>query len=205
MTAPASSAPGSVRFAAGLTTIFLVVAVATGLFLIAHAVRGAVDGGDEVSFRGAVRVSNAQPAGSVPHGVRLENPGIADVPVHIEDASTKQEMVALARDLLPVVLIAIGLWTIRRILRSVRDADPFIEANVRRLRLIAVLLMFVPFVVGIRHYLDNALAASVPRLTNWPNGEGLSLNGPAAGLIVLVLAEVFAHGVRLREDVEGTI
>ena len=26
-----------------------------------------------------------------------------------------------------------------------------------------------------------------------------------AGLGVLVLAEVFAHGVRLREDVEGTI
>ena len=26
-----------------------------------------------------------------------------------------------------------------------------------------------------------------------------------AGLAVLVLAEVFAHGVRLREDVEGTI
>jgi hypothetical protein len=26
-----------------------------------------------------------------------------------------------------------------------------------------------------------------------------------AGLAVLVLAEVFAHGLRLREDVEGTI
>jgi hypothetical protein len=53
--------------------------------------------------------------------------------------------------------------------------------------------------------LKSDLAATVPAVTSGlfnTTPIGLAL---VFGLAVLVLAEVFAHGLRLREDVEGTI
>ncbi|MGH9037239.1 MAG: hypothetical protein ACRD0O_15880 [Acidimicrobiia bacterium] len=64
--------------------------------------------------------------------------------------------------------------------------------------------MGTPIVGYVTQLLDGALAASS---TVGELGQSFSLpgNGPLAGLGVFVLAEVFAHGVRLREDVEGTV
>jgi hypothetical protein len=56
--------------------------------------------------------------------------------------------------------------------------------------------------------LREALFNRLPPLPEWNLGNGPF--GPptgalVAGLLVFVLAAVFAHGVRLREDVEATI
>jgi hypothetical protein len=56
--------------------------------------------------------------------------------------------------------------------------------------------------------LRNMLFNRLPPLPEWnlANGPfGPPVGAFVAGLFVFVLAEVFAYGVRLREDVEATI
>jgi hypothetical protein len=87
----------------------------------------------------------------------------------------------------------------------VRDGDPFVAANVRRLRIIGfILAVGVPVIGYVTQLIDGALAAG-STVGELGQSYTLSGNGPLAGLGVFVLAEVFAHGVRLREDVEGTV
>ena len=90
-----------------------------------------------------------------------------------------------------------------------RKGNPFAPVNVRRLRGIGALLGVGSLVLA---FVEMSLRQALyHRLPTPPFGnlvtEGLSIHGNAfiAGLGVFVLAEVFAHGVRLREDVEATI
>lgn len=105
-------------------------------------------------------------------------------------------------------IVAIGLVgaaivhaILRRLLAivdTVRSGDPFILANARRLDAIAwsvlaleVLRMFV-----------MAIAAAV-----WEPGRlgGFSFAPWLAVLMLFVLSGVFAHGARMRADLEGTV
>ena len=190
----------AVRGSSRLATLLLVVAIGLALFEIGSAVVGFVHG-REVTFQGSVAVRPYN--GPLPS--YIDPPAVADVTVHIRDASAKQQTLALVRDLAPIVLFGLGMWLLRGLLVSVRRGDPFSERNVWRLRGIGALLILVLPVDIARHSLDNALAATVPDLHEWPNGGSFLLTQIAAGLVVLALAEVFAYGVRLREDVEGTV
>ena len=141
-----------------------------------------------------------------PHSHFTAQPNIR---IHIADPTSAQTAAQAGVDLGPVVLFVIGLWLLRGITGSVRKGDPFIAANVRRLRgigftLVAGSLVLTVWDMTLRDFLFNRL----PPMPDWNLGNGPF--GPptsalVAGLFVFVLAEVFAHGVRLREDVEATI
>jgi hypothetical protein len=102
----------------------------------------------------------------------------------------------------------VALWQLRGLLGSVRHGDPFHAANVRRLRWFGwLLLLGYPLVALASSLLKESLGSTMSEAQ--PLLGNSAVVTPAAamlgGLAVLVLAEVFAHGVRLREDVEGTI
>ena len=89
---------------------------------------------------------------------------------------------------------------LRRIFRSLIDGDPFHPANVRRLNVIAATLAILE--VG------RYLAAFVSRLAfhgRFAIDADVSLSAWFSILIVVVLAEVFREGARLRRDAELTI
>lgn len=104
-----------------------------------------------------------------------------------------------------VVIGVVGAVIVHTILRrllaivdTVRDGDPFIVENARRLDAIAwsvlaleVLRLFV-----------IAIAAAV-----WEAGRlgGFSFAPWFAVLMLFVLSGVFAHGARMRADLEGTV
>jgi hypothetical protein len=135
----------------------------------------------------------------------------------IDRPTAREQRLAGARDAIPLLLVAAIMWLLRGIARSVRDGDPFVGENVRRLRTIGVLL--VVGVLAVRFAdgeLQNArlepyLGPSRPE----PARAAVGLQPPdeadvpatqlLCGLGAFVLAQVFAHGVRLREDVEATI
>jgi hypothetical protein len=131
------------------------------------------------------------------------------VTVTIDHASPTQLFLRLAMTLLPGLLIVALLWQLWGLLRSARHGDPFTTANVRRLRQFGwLLLLGWPLVAYLTMALKEVLA------TTWASPTDPSQGGVFAppiggalifGLAVLALAEVFAHGLRLREDVEGTI
>jgi hypothetical protein len=104
-----------------------------------------------------------------------------------------------------VVVGLIGAAIVQSILRrllaivdTVRVGDPFILDNARRLNLIA---WSVAALEGLR-LVVAAIAAMV-----WEAGkiDAFSFAPWLAVLLLFVLAGVFAHGARMRADLEGTV
>lgn len=105
-----------------------------------------------------------------------------------------------------IVLIgALGAAIVHTILRrllaivdTVRGGDPFIAANARHLDAIA----WSVAVLEILRLLVTAIASAV-----WEPGRlgGFSFAPWLAVLLLFVLSGVFAHGARMRADLEGTV
>jgi hypothetical protein len=94
------------------------------------------------------------------------------------------------------------LTALLRMVESVRAGDPFVRDNAARLHAIAWWLLGAELL----HLLVGALAnlASTPAQPfdiDWT----FSFTPWIAVLLLFVLARVFAHGTRMREDIEGTV
>ena len=96
-----------------------------------------------------------------------------------------------------------------RTLRTIRDGAPFHAANPRRLRLIGLLVL----VGGLGGQVLDAFArlalidaAGVPPASSpIQTSAGLDLTWAVTGLLALALAEAFAVGRRLTDDVTGLV
>ena len=109
-------------------------------------------------------------------------------------------------------LALVGLWLVRKVARSAAHADPFRASNVTRLRWLgALFLLGFPLATIVAGVGSAVLPGGVD---GWPAPTG----GIEAGFRVVVsvptimgavclfaLAEVFAYGARLREDINATI
>ena len=94
------------------------------------------------------------------------------------------------------------LRSLRRIFRTLTMGDPFHPDNVRRLRQIGLILAVVNGGVWIARFLVSArLAPGVME----SQGLGDLMTPIFSILVVLVLAEVFREGARLRHESELTI
>jgi len=100
----------------------------------------------------------------------------------------------------PMVPLAHLLLTrLRAIVGTVQAGDPFVAANARRLTTIAWVLLGIQ-VVDLGYGVLSALAdiASMP-------GWSFSFTGWLAVLLLFVLARVFEHGARMRDELAATI
>lgn len=183
-----------------VATIIIGVAMATDTFIA---------GRQDVSFPARAPLNDRL----IPKGVDAFNQRTT---ISITDPTAREQRLALAGHVLPLLLALPVLWLLRGVAGSVRDGDPFGARNVRRLRAIGVLL-----IVGVpaMHYVTAALQSAVadPYLSSplepfsrqrlLPPDNRLFFPATAllCGLGAFVLAHVFAHGVRLREDVDATI
>ena len=100
-----------------------------------------------------------------------------------------------------VIGAAVAHTILRRILAivdTVRVGDPFILENARRLRSIAWRVMSLEVL--------RLVVAAIARAT-WEPGRfaAFSIASWVAILLLFVLAGVFAHGARMRDDLEGTV
>lgn len=190
----------STRFLTGFATLMLFVSIAFGVFLLVGAVFGFGADGREVGVH--TRVAGTSVTGLPKDALP---PRDLDVIVRIGDATATQIRWAAARDLAPGVLIIGALLLLRRLLVSERDGAPFTEANVGRLRALGlVVLGGFPLATLAASWCASELADTA-RLPS--AGIHLSLPGGVfiGGIGVFVLAEVFAAGVHLRDDLEGTV
>jgi hypothetical protein len=184
-----------------VVSVLLLAMLTAGVVLTVTAVVGAVRGGQTITLD---RFVTPEHLTSLPADVKPTN----DIPVTvtIRDARPGQLFLRLAIDLLPLLLIVAALWQLWGLLRSARQGDPFTTANVWRLRQFGwLLLLGWPLIAYLTMELKEWLATTPP--ADQTGGVFAPPIGLALlfGLAVLVLAEVFAHGLRLREDVEGTI
>jgi hypothetical protein len=193
-----------------LVTLFLVVAVASSAAAIASLGVGLARGGDSLLYGDAVSVPlqlSPEQAGPLPAGVRFR--GWPDVTAEVKDPTSQQMLLRSAMDFGPLVLLLAGLWLLRGFARSVMEGDPFGAANVTRLRRLGFLLVVgAPLVEILNSSLRQSLYNALPPNRFGNIGvEGFKLPADAllGGLAAFILAEVFAYGLRLREDVEGTV
>ena len=100
---------------------------------------------------------------------------------------------------LELIGVLIIVQRLRRIFGAMTAGDPFHPDNVRRLRVIALVLALIE----INDYAFSALDAFV--LGGHARPFSLNLTAWFAVLVIVVLAEVFREGARLRRDAELTI
>jgi DUF2975 family protein len=193
-----------------LVTLFLVFAVAFSAVAIASLGVGLARDGDSLLYGDTLTVPlqlSPEDAGPLPSGVQFR--GWPDVSAEVKDPTSKQMLLRSAMDFGPLVLFVAGLWLLQGFARSVKKGDPFGAANVQRLRRLGFLLVVgAPLVELLNWSLRQSLYDELP-----PNRFGnIGVAGfslPAAALLgglgAFILAEVFAYGLRLRDDVAGTV
>lgn len=112
--------------------------------------------------------------------------------------------------LLPMVLVvAATIWgavLLGRFLTDLGRGEPFVRANVTRMRIIGLLLIVVPLVGDVLYGIARTVALEA---AGADAATVFSVNiTPAwvvAGLLVAAVAEAFAAGIRLREDLDGLV
>jgi hypothetical protein len=101
-----------------------------------------------------------------------------------------------------VPLAYVVLSRLRAIVDTVREGDPFVAANARRLQTIAwayLGLEVLHIAVGV--VAANSGSEAQPLDLDW----SFSFTPWVAVLLLFVLARVFDHGARMRADLEGTV
>lgn len=82
---------------------------------------------------------------------------------------------------------------------TVRDGDPFVPENARRLRVAAWAILALQVLYAVAGSIAVRIVPTIePDL-------GSSLNGWLTVILLFVLAQVFEHGTRMREDLQGTV
>jgi len=203
---PSQSPSYAATVAHRLTTFLLVATIATGVVLAGDALTGSPR---DVTFKADARLDVKK----VPEGVSPHNQ--ESTAFAVDHPSARERRLALGADLLPIALLAGVLWFLRGVARSVRDGDPFTGENVRRLRAIGILLTGGVLAV---HFAGAGLQDAIAgQYTSSPqqkfSEQGILPASPGdfpgvqllSGLGAFVLAQVFAHGVALRGEVEATI
>ena len=99
-----------------------------------------------------------------------------------------------------VVLVLIIVQCLRKIFATMTTGDPFHPENVRRLRVVGLVLGLLEF-SRIVFWTIHQMALHEPA----PESDSLNLTAWFAVLVVFVLAEVFREGARLRREAELTI
>ena len=186
------------------------LALVFGALWLVSLVVGIARGGESLLYGDTLQVSlqlSPKDVGPLPPGIRVT--GWPEVTVDVNDPTTEQLLLRSALDLGPLLLFIAALWLVRAFLRSVLDGDPFGARNVLRLRSIGFLLVLgAPLVALVNSALRIALFDVVPphpSLDLGSEGFSIPLGALLGGLGAYILAEVFAYGLRLREDVEATI
>ncbi|MBY8874180.1 DUF2975 domain-containing protein [Micromonospora sp. PLK6-60] len=109
-------------------------------------------------------------------------------------------------DLAAQALILAVLWLLRRIVRTMPAAEVFTAVNARRIVLIGLLVAVGGSAVQLLGYAaDKAVIARSAAAGVVDVAFSFSVAPLAIGAIVLLLAEVFRQGVRLRADVDGLV
>ncbi len=129
------------------------------------------------------------------------------------------ELVIILNNLVPILIFGswtYGIYLLRKIIKNVHQGDHFVSANVKNMRIIALLIMLVPHVqVLLQNIIVNSLPQNliiegmrVSRISAGPvNIFSFSLipNYILLGFIIFVFAEVFKEGKNLKEENDLTV
>ena len=201
---------GAVITANGLLNVMFWGGLLFGVLAIASVVVGVVTGGESLLHGDRLMVPlelNPRDAGPLPDELTFR--GWPDVSAIVQNPTTEQMLLMSATDFGTLALFIAGVWLLRGFGRSVEEGDPFGASNVMRLRRLGfVLAAGAPLVELLNTALRKGLYDKLPPVGGADVGVPgftLPLGAMLGGLAAFILAQVFAYGTQLREDVEGTV
>ena len=197
------------RTASLVLSVLLWLAVLVGVLDVAHRLTGFGQESSVLTLNVAVTVEDMR------LGEELVG---AHVPVSadIGDPTLNERLLATAPALASWALVIVVLWLVRAVARSAARGAPFERANVTRLRWLGALFLLgfpiVTILQGVftewlfREGVYSLMAPEPVRLGEvYVTYPWVSPSAIMAACGFFVLAEVFAYGARLREDVDATI
>jgi hypothetical protein len=191
-----------------MLTVLLWITVVAGLVVVAHRLFGLLQDSGTLTLPASVSVNDVRLPDT------FEIAGSLPVNVDIVEPSLTQRVIATVPIFVWWALALVVLWLLRRVARSAAKGDPFQASNVARLRWLgALFLLGFPLATILDGYFRDLLF-SADVWTGGPlppggmaTGFQLVVSAPAimAAVCLFALAQVFAYGARLREDVDATI
>ena len=134
----------------------------------------------------------------------IEGGDPAGLQVPVDGATSSERVIMLAAPTLAVVFLAIGAWMTVRLLRGIAAGNPFERSQIRRLRVIAVLLIVVPSGLALGMFIATTVVQE--RLGQSVNATfTLPVPWLLAGLLTAAVAQAFVTGAALRDDVDGLV
>lgn len=111
------------------------------------------------------------------------------------------------------IVIAVFIFILiqlRNFLETLEDGDPFTMENARRIRIIGLVIIGSELgiklaMIGSAGFIDSAVQIEGARLVWGELLSAFSLPSIFLGLVVLIIAEIFRLGVKMREEQELTI
>ena len=131
----------------------------------------------------------------------------ADYTLFVADAGAGQWLLHLLPGVGFSAVVVTGVLLFAPVVRDLGRGDPFRPENVRRLRLIGLLLLGAwPVITVVQEAVDAAAIAALDLGDIAPTASlTLPLGVMIAGLVVGMVAEAFGSGSRLRADVDGLV
>ncbi|MDT0328760.1 DUF2975 domain-containing protein [Nocardiopsis lambiniae] len=154
--------------------------------------------------------ATAPPVGTADADHTVEAAGTMTLVFH--DPTTVQRFLLVLPSLLVMIATLVVMAGLSGIVRSLDAGDPFVRANVRRLRIIAFTVLLGAILVPVVEMFRNdvltaaALGSGPLEVSVVLIGEGgIRFTFVFVGLLLAGLAEVFRRGTLMRDDVQGLV
>lgn len=129
--------------------------------------------------------------------------------IHFADGAEKLDRSVIVAGSMILLLVAamssmVFLWLqeLRRIIDSVREANPFAPENADRLSRMAKLSLAINCIA----IPTGAVAADIStRIEGAKSDFGFSLGGLLLAMVLFILARVFREGTQIKADIEGVV
>jgi hypothetical protein len=128
----------------------------------------------------------------------------AVVAAPIPDPTWRQTLLVIIATVISLIPLLGGLIVVERLLRRAAAGNTFCAVDVRDLRLLAVVIGVGSYIASLTDF-GAAEAVAGGRFDGLEPRLELGLGPLAISLMILALAEVWRHGLALREEVELTV
>ncbi|WP_281965001.1 DUF2975 domain-containing protein [Serinicoccus marinus] len=129
--------------------------------------------------------------------------GMPQGDVLVEDVAVGEFALLMTPMLIGIAATVWGAVLLTRLLHDLGRGEPFSRTSVRRLRLLALLLVVVP--IGTDLFLSIATSQILGARDASAFAFEVSFGPVVTGLLVAAVAQAFASGAKLRADVDGLV